>query len=87
MENSGSNGFKLLTFIIVHWYNCSRLSSVIITDPLLCLMYKLNYFPWGSVVPEGAVLVFPVHIYLADPVCKCLCLLLMQSGRLRELTL
>lgn len=41
----------------------------------------------GSAVLQEGMLEPPWNIYLTDLVCVCLCLLSMQSGRLRELTL
>lgn len=41
----------------------------------------------GSAAHSGDVLEPSRNIYLPDLVCVCLCLLLMQSGRLLELTL
>lgn len=52
--------------------------------PLKCMAALLLR---GSTVLRAGVLEPSQNIYLTDLVCVCLCLLLMQSGRLLELTL
>lgn len=54
------------------------------TITLKCITALL---PRGSAAHSVDMLEPSRNIYLTDLVCVCLCLLLMQSGRLLELTL
>lgn len=57
------------------------------TDSILSQHMLSSLSPQGLCSQRAVVLTSMLHIYLLDPVCKFLCLLLMQSGRLCELTL